>query len=280
MRIMLVGELGQLGIDLKIALFELHEVIGFDINSLDITKFNETINTVNSMKPDLIINCAAYTNVDACEENIDLAYKVNAIGARNLAVAALETNSKLLHISTDFVFDGCTDKPYLEFDTPNPLSIYGKSKLAGEDLIRQICPRHYILRSAWLYGKNGNNFVKTILKLGQEKKKVRVVDDQIGSPTFTKDLISAITEVIKTDAYGTYHVTNDGHCSWYEFTKKIFEYAGLQGIEVLPISTEELGRPAKRPQYSVLRNFMLEAQFNYKMRNWEDALKDYFTTCE
>jgi dTDP-4-dehydrorhamnose reductase len=275
LKILVTGANGQLGTDI-IKHFNKDEVYGYDVDVLDITDIKQVVDLVKQIKPELIINCAAYTNVDGCEQNEELAYKVNAIGARNLAVAALETNSKLLHISTDFVFDGCTNKPYLEFDTPNPLSIYGKSKFAGEELIRQICPRHYILRTAWLYGKNGNNFVKTMLKLGQEKKTLTVVDDQIGSPTFTEDLIGAISEVIKTDAYGTYHATNNGFCSWNEFAKKIFEYAGMQEIEVLPISTEELGRPAKRPQYSVLRNFMLEAQYNYKMRNWEEALKEYF----
>ena len=279
MKILVTGANGQLGTDI-IKYFNQDEVFGYDVDVLDITDIKQVLDLVKQMKPELIINCAAYTNVDGCEENEELAYKVNAIGARNLAVAAFETNARLLHISTDFVFDGCTDKPYLEFDTPNPLSIYGKSKLAGEELIRQICPRHYILRTAWLYGKNGNNFVKTMLKLGQEKKTLTVVDDQIGSPTFTEDLIRAVAEVIKTQAYGTYHATNNGQCSWNEFAKKIFEYAGLPGIEVLPISTEELGRPAKRPQYSVLRNFMLEAQLNHKMRNWEEALKEYFTIKE
>jgi dTDP-4-dehydrorhamnose reductase len=275
LKILVTGANGQLGTDI-VKYFHKDEVFGYDVDVLDITDIKQVVDLVKQIKPDVIINCAAYTNVDGCEEKEELAYKVNAIGVRNLAVAALETKAKLLHISTDFVFDGCTDKPYLEFDKPNPLSIYGKSKLAGEELIRQICPRHYILRTAWLYGKNGNNFVKTMLKLGQEKKTLNVVDDQIGSPTFTEDLIRVIAQVIKTDAYGTYHATNNGHCSWNEFAKKIFEYAGLQGIEVLPISTEELGRPAKRPQYSVLRNFMLEAQFDYKMRDWEEALKEYF----
>lgn len=276
MKILVAGARGQLGIDIVNTLSDKNEVSGFDIDTLDITNINNTLNVVREINPDLIINCAAYTNVDGCEANVDTAYKINALGARNLAVAALETKSRFLHISTDFVFDGNTDNPYTEFDIPNPLSIYGKSKYAGEEFIRQICSRHYILRTAWLYGKNGNNFVKTMLKLANEKKTISVVDDQIGSPTYTNDLIKAIEIIIHSEAYGTYHTTNDGQCSWNEFAKKIFKHAGANEVVVNAISSEELKRPAVRPKYSVLRNYMIEMQFDYYMREWEEALKDYF----
>lgn len=276
MRIFVTGAKGQLGRDIVKVLGEDNLITGCDVDTLDITDIDSTIKAVVASKPDLIINCAAYTNVDACEENIDTAYKINAIGARNLAVAALKTNARLLQLSTDFVFDGETNKSYIEFDKTNPLSIYGKSKLAGEDLIREICPKHFILRTAWLYGKNGNNFVKTMLRLSEDRKELKVVNDQTGSPTNTEDLIQAIKLISNSEAYGTYHTSNNGQCTWNEFAKKIFHYAGIQGMVVNPISSEELNRPAARPKYSVLRNYMLELQFGYYMQDWEEGLKNFF----
>lgn len=276
MKILVTGASGQLGVDVVSTLSGKNEIIGCDADILDITNIDIAVKFVREISPDLIINCGAYTNVDGCEENVDLAYKVNALGARNLGVAALESSSRLLQISTDFVFDGNTDSAYTEFDMTNPLSVYGKSKLAGEEMIRQICPKHYILRTAWLYGKNGNNFVKTMLKLAVDRKTISVVHDQIGSPTSTNDLIGAIEKIITTDAYGTYHTTNNGKCSWNEFAKKIFKLSGNQGMEVLPITSEKLDRPAIRPKYSVLRNYMLELQFDFYMRDWEVALEEYF----
>jgi dTDP-4-dehydrorhamnose reductase len=276
LKILVTGAKGQLGIDVVNTLSKGNIVIGTDVDTFDITNIDSTINLLRETKPDLTINCAAYTNVDGCEENIDTAYRVNALGARNLAIASLETGARLLHISTDFVFDGNTQTPYIEFDDTNPLSIYGKSKLAGENFIKEICPKHFILRTAWLYGKNGNNFVKTMLKLSKEKKVLNVVDDQIGSPTFTVDLISAMELIMTTQAYGTYHVTNNGEGSWNGFAKRIFEYAGIEGMVVNPITSKELNRAAERPKYSVLRNYMLEMQFDYYIRDWEEALKAYF----
>lgn len=276
MKILVTGSKGQLGIDVVNALSKEHEVIGHDGDTLDITDLPAVMNYTCELKPEIIINCAAYTNVDGCEENIDLAYRVNAIGARNLAIAANNVGAKLLHISTDFVFDGSGNVPYIEFDRAQPVSIYGKSKFAGEEFIRNHCPRHFILRTAWLYGKNGNNFVKTMLKISKERKVLTVVDDQFGTPTFTEDLVKSIQFILETEAYGTYHATNNGQCSWNEFAKKIFELSGETDVTVLPISTEELNRPASRPAFSVLRNYMFELQFGYYFRPWEDALKEYF----
>ncbi|WFD11390.1 dTDP-4-dehydrorhamnose reductase [Tepidibacter hydrothermalis] len=275
-KILVTGSKGQLGIDLVNILSDEYYVIGLDKEKLDITNLDDVVNTVKTIKPDIIINSAAYTNVDGCEENIDLSYKINALGARNLAIASLETNSRLVHISTDFVFDGEKNNPYIEFDKPNPLSIYGKSKLSGEEFIKEINPKHYILRTSWLYGKNGNNFVKTMLRLSKENKILKVVNDQRGTPTHTKDLVDVINMIIKTDAYGTYHASNEGDCTWFEFTKKIFKLANITDIEVLPITTEELNRPAKRPKYSVMNNYMLELNFNYKLKHWDESLKQYF----
>lgn len=274
MKILVTGSKGQLGIDLMASLTGRYDVCGYSRDEMDITDIDCTVKKVRELNPDIIINCGAYTKVDDCEKNVDLAYKVNGLGPRNLAVAALETNSRLLHISTDFVFDGKKNQPYIEFDNPNPLSVYGKSKLAGENMIREICPRHYILRTSWLYGKSGNNFVKTMLRLAETRDTIKVVDDQIGTPTYTMDLVRAIGMLIATDAYGTYHATNNGQCSWNEFARRIFEISG-RNVEVLPISSEEFGSPAKRPKYSVLRNYMLEMQFGYNIRDWEDALMEF-----
>ena len=274
MNVLLMGARGQLGVDLTAALSPEHAVTAWDVTELDITDLDAVIRAVRAQKPDLILNAAAYTDVDGCESHQELAYRVNAIGPRNLAIGALETDASLLHISTDFVFDGETDTPYLEFDPVNPQSVYGKSKLAGEQAIREISPRHYILRTAWLYGHNGHNFVKTMLRLAGERDSISVVNDQVGTPTTTADLIEAIKAVMGSGAYGTYHATCEGACSWYDFAVAIFDYAGVS-VKVEPTSTEALGRPAKRPAYSVLANFMLENQLHVSLRDWESALCAY-----
>lgn len=275
-KILVTGSKGQLGVDLVNILSKEYHLIGLDKETLDITNLYYVMNTVKNINPYIIINSAAYTNVDGCEKNIDLSYKINSLGARNLAIASLENNSRLVHISTDFVFDGKKNEPYIEFDKPNPLNIYGKSKLLGEQFIKEINPRHYILRTSWLYGEYGNNFVKTMLKLGKENKVLEVVNDQRGTPTYTKDLVKVINMIIKTDAYGTYHTSNEGECTWFEFANKIFEIADMKNIEVIPITTQELNRPAKRPKYSVIENYMLALNFDYKLNPWEYSLNQYF----
>lgn len=275
MKIFIAGVKGQLGYEIYHLLKDKETVIGVDIEDLDITDAFSVHRIIATEKPDVVINCAAYTNVDGCEERLDLAFKVNAVGAQNLASACLENNSKIVHISTDFVFDGKKQEPYIEFDEVNPLSVYGKSKYCGEKLVREICPRHFIVRTAWLYGINGNNFVKTVLRLAKEKDKLTIVNDQHGTPTYTKDLAVSIYNLIQTTNYGIYHISNRGECTWYDFTKKIFELAGINNVIVHPITTEELGRPAPRPKYSVLRNFMLECTIGDSMRDWEEALIDY-----
>lgn len=275
MKILVTGAGGQLGVDVVNFLASNHEVIGLNRHRLDIANLDRVINTVKEVRPDIIINTAAYTNVDECEKNIDLAYKVNSIGAKNLAIAALESNSQLLHISTDFVFDGEKSSPYLECDITNPINIYGKTKHQGEDMVKEICQRHYILRTSWLYGKNGSNFVKKMLELSESNKTLKVVDDQIGCPTYTKDLVNVIELVITNQAYGTYHVSNNGECSWNTFARKVFELTARKDIAVKKILSSELNRPAKRPKYSVMKNYMLELQFDYKMRRWEEALSEY-----
>ncbi|SET21495.1 dTDP-4-dehydrorhamnose reductase [Natronincola peptidivorans] len=276
MKVMVTGAKGQLGVDLVNKLSLKHDIMAADKEDLDIIDLDQVMKAVRNLKPDVIINAAAYTNVDGAETEVDLAYRINCVGAKNLAIAALEYGGRLLHISTDFIFDGRKNTPYTEFDATNPLSVYGKSKLAGETCIKEICNRHYILRTAWLYGEHGNNFVKTMLRLAENNKTLKVVDDQIGSPTYTKDLVKVIEKMITTDAYGTYHASNAGACSWNEFAKKIFQMKEIKDIEVLPITSEEFNRPAVRPKYSVMENYMLKLQLDYEMRHWEEGLKEYF----
>ena len=274
MKILLMGAKGQLGVDLTSALISGHDVTAWDVDELDITDLDAVIEAMRALKPDLILNAAAYTDVDGCEAHEEMAYRVNAIGPRNLAIGALEAGAGILHISTDFVFDGEKGTPYLEFDETNPQSVYGRSKLAGERAVWEITPRHYILRTAWLYGPHGHNFVKTMLRLASERDTVSVVDDQVGTPTATADLIEAVMAVMGSEAYGTYHATCEGACSWYDFAVAIFRHAGVS-VKVEPTTTEALGRPAKRPAYSVLDNFMLRHQRHVTLRDWESALCAY-----
>ena len=274
MNILLLGAKGQLGVDLVSVLGGDHDLTAWDVDELDITDLDAVVGAARAIKPDLILNAAAYTDVDGCESHEELAYRVNALGPRNLAIGAMETGAGILHISTDFVFDGEKKTPYLEFDETNPQSVYGKTKLAGEQAVREITPRHYILRTAWLYGPHGRNFVKTMLRLASERDSVSVVADQVGTPTATADLIDAIRAVMGSGAYGTYHATCEGACSWYDFAAAIFRHAGVS-TKVEPITTEALGRPAKRPAYSVLDNFMLRHQRGVTLRDWESALCAY-----
>ncbi len=275
MRILLTGARGQLGTDFCRLLNHKHEITAWDLEELDITKLNDVLEAADTVKPDAIVNCAAYTNVDGCESNHDLAYRINVLGAKNLAIAAFEKNARLLHISTDFVFDGSKKSPYYEYDAANPLSVYGETKLAAEHAIRDICPKHYILRTAWLYGHHGSNFVKTMLKLSEERDELNVVDDQIGTPTFSEDLVRAMEATLVSDAYGMYHASNDGECSWLDFAQRIFSIAG-KTVLVKPITSQQLNRPAVRPPYSVMKNFMLENHHGLFMRQWEEALTEYF----
>lgn len=275
MKVLVTGARGMLGTDILQA-FKSNEIIGLSREELDITNLNDVLSTVRSIKPDVVINCAAYTKVDDCETNVELAYKVNAIGPRNLAVACEENNCALLHISTDYVFDGTAHTPYKEDAMTNPLGVYGKSKLAGEQFIRELCTKFYIVRTSWLYGKNGPNFVETMLKLAQTHLELRVVHDQIGSPTVTKDLAEAIYNLIQTPAYGIYHLTNSGTCSWYEFAREIFDIKGIN-VKVNPITTEEFPRPAPRPKYSVMDNFCWRLQGMEPLRDYKVALKEYLS---
>ncbi len=248
--------------------------VGF---ALDITDIEKVMTFVGRHKPDVIINCAAHTNVDKCEEEWDLAYRINAIGPRNLAIAAESIGAKLIHVSTDYVFPGDGFVPYTEFDAPGPNSAYGKTKLAGEQFVQQFCKKYFIVRTAWLYGE-GKNFVKTMLRLAEDHDSVSVVCDQVGSPTSALELARMIRQLESTDNYGLFHGTCEGSCSWADFASEIFRLAG-KSTKVNYITTEEYrrGNPAsaRRPAYSVLENYMLRLTGDYRMADWKDAIWEY-----
>jgi dTDP-4-dehydrorhamnose reductase len=274
MRILVTGGQGQLGRAFQsLAAASVHEIITVDKAQMDITRQADVFSTVTQMAPDIIIHCAAYTNVDHAEQECDIAYKVNVIGTQNIAAACLQQTIKLVYVSTDYVFDGVKQQPYTEFDATNPINVYGKTKLAGEKLAAAICPRLFIARTAWLYG-DGPNFVRTILKLAGEREFLTVVNDQTGTPTYAVDLAQAILTLVATEAYGIYHMTNSGSCTWYEFAREILLLAGLEK-EVRPLTTAEFNRPAARPQHSILRNYMLELTIGDPFRPWQQALREY-----
>lgn len=250
-------------------------LINTDVAELDITDIKKVMEFVSDKKPDVIINCAAHTNVNLCESQWDLAYKINALGPRNLSIAANSIKAKMIHVSTDYVFDGTADTPYNEFSPVAPLGAYGKTKLEGENFVRQFADRFFIIRTAWLYG-DGKNFVKTMINLGKEKGEVGVVADQIGSPTSAKELAKAIHVLEPTDNYGVFHGTCEGYCSWADFAEKIFELSGMD-VKVNRLSTDEYPTPAKRPAYSVLDNYMLRLTTDFTFAEWEDALKEYIS---
>lgn len=273
-KVLITGANGQLGRELTKQLRDKKvELILTDEGELDITKSSIVYFKVKDIKPDIIINCAAHTAVDKCETQKDMAYKINTIGSKNLAEAAYCVGADLVQVSTDYVFDGEGSKPITEFDTPNPQSVYGSSKLQGEILVRELNPKSYIVRTGWLYGE-GNNFVKNIINLSKTNKSLKVVNDQFGTPTSTVDLSRVIIKLLEEKNYGTFHCTSKGETTWYDFTKEIFKIKGIN-TEVIPCNTEEFPRPAKRPKYSVLQNYMLELTTGDTTRNWEEAIKEY-----
>lgn len=273
LKIAIIGSKGQLGKELQDVLYNNYQLFTYDLPELDITDLAQVKKIIFDDKPDIVINCAAYTDVDGCESNEHLAYKANALGPKNLAVVTAEIETRLVHVSTDYVFNGKDMVIYREDSKTDPINVYGKSKLLGEKFVEKFNPRHFIIRTAWLYG-DGNNFVRTMLRLAREKKELSVVDDQIGSPTSTTELARVIKELMITEYYGLYHGTCQGKCSWYEFAKKIFEIKGID-IKVKKVTSEEFKRPAERPKFSVLDNFMLELIKLNLFKEWEEALFDY-----
>jgi dTDP-4-dehydrorhamnose reductase len=269
--ILVVGANGMLGQDLMALLGDRAE--GVDIAEIDITSPESVLSVVGARKPDVVINCAAYTDVDGCESNTETAMAVNGEGVGYLAMACRDIGALLVQVSTDYVFDGGKGTPYLEDDAPHPLSVYGESKLAGE-MNAAFTPEYLIVRTQWLYGLHGKNFVETMLRLGAEKDELTVVDDQIGSPTWTVDLARAIIALIDSGCRGIYHAANAEYCSWNDFARAIFEEAGLT-VAVKPMTTTELNRPACRPLYSTLECGKLAADTGFQPQPWRSALRDY-----
>lgn len=248
-RILITGANGQLGQALQHQYAD-HEVSAWDLQDLDISQFEEVRKALEQLRPQMVINAAAFTQVDEAEINQETAYRSNALGPKNLAVVTEDLHIPLVHFSTDYVFDGRLTRPYHEFDRPNPLGVYGHSKLAGEEAVRVANPRHFIIRTAWLYHTIGKNFPNTICRMA-EQEVVKVVSDQYGSPTFAPHLARAMVRLIETAAYGTYHLAGSGGTSWYAFTQALYKALGFQ-TSLVPVATAQFPRPAKRPAYAVL----------------------------
>lgn len=285
MKILITGASGQLGSQLinifnkgKSEIGEIpqelkgSEVIGKNSHELDITDFDKVRNTIREIKPDVVINAAAYTNVDACETNQDKAFNVNALGAKNLAIACEDIEAKIVHISTDYVFNGVGSKPFNENDEHSPQSVYGKSKSMGDNFVREFSSKYFIVRPSWVYGYSGKNFVYTILNTAKEGGSLKVVNDQRGNPTNAEDIAHHILKLITTEQYGIYHCSGHGECSWYDFACKILELAKVSCI-VNPCTTDEYPSATKRPAYSSLDNERLRNTVGDEMRNWQEALK-------
>lgn len=269
--ILVVGANGMLGRDLMACAGS--DARGIDIDQLDITSLEDTLQVLSDLKPDTVVNCAAFTNVDGCETDIETAMQVNGEGVAHLAIATRAIDARLVHISTDYVFDGRKGEPYVEDDAPHPLNVYGESKLAGE-MNAVFNPRHLIVRTQWLYGVHGRNFVETMLRLAGEQDELTVVDDQTGSPTWTVDLAQAILALLKGEHTGIYHAANSGYCTWNEFARAVFEEAGIDRV-VKGMTTEQLNRPARRPLYSTLDCSRLEHDSGFCFQPWRAALKEY-----
>lgn len=255
------------------------EFIFCNSTELDITDSNNVQNIFDKYKPNFCINTAAYTAVDKAESEPEKAYLINLVGAKNLAAACNQYNATLLHISTDFVFDGSKKSPYTEIDLPNPAGVYGQTKLDGEKAVQEICAKHYIIRTSWVYSQFGNNFLKTMLRLASEKDSLSVVNDQIGTPTNAVDLAAVLITIIQNSIqhptknnYGIYNFSNEGHCSWYDFAQKIFEFSNSK-INLQPIATSGYPTPAKRPAYSVLDKSKIKEVFGIDIMDWKQSLK-------
>jgi len=274
--ILITGSNGQLGNEMRIVSEKYPDYQYFftDIEELDITNKTAIDNFVAQNKIDFIVNCAAYTAVDKAENDVEFCYKLNRDAVKNLAEVASKYAAKIIHISTDYVFNGTNYIPYTEEDTVNPLGIYGKSKLAGEEVLRETCADAIIIRTSWLYSSFGNNFVKTMLRLGKEKDTLNVVFDQIGSPTYAADLAQAIMSIISSNRWlsGIYHFSNEGVCSWYDFTKAIHRLTEIS-CKVSPIESKDFPTPTRRPNYSVFNKAKIKSCYNIEIPHWEESLE-------
>lgn len=275
MKILLLGHKGMLGSDLLTQMRLHHEVVGMDKEEIDITSADDCAKAIEDTAPQIIINAAAYTNVDGCETAKDECFAVNAETVKNIAEASRKKNIRIVHFSTDYVFNGAGKSPYKEDDECDPINTYGASKLAGERYLQTLAQNYILIRTAWLYGANGKNFVWTILEKAKTTSRLTVVDDQLGSPTHTKDLAAAVDQLLAKDAQGIFHVTNRGTCSWYQFAVKILQEAGIDDVEVSPMKSDQLQRLAKRPAYSVMSMQKFIQTTGKAMQPWQLGLQDY-----
>jgi len=282
MKILITGAKGQLGKKIIDILGTKNQLVLTDTDNMDITDPDIVNKVIKENKPDYIIHCAAYTQVDKAEENVELCRKVNSIGTKNIATAAKKYDVKLIYISTDFVHDGKKKTPYSEEDKPGPISVYGLTKFEGEEFVKKICDKYYIIRVSWLFGElpqkhTGTNFVEIMLKLAKEKPFIKVVNDQIGSPTYTGDLVSVISKIIdQSPEFGIYNFSGNNPCSWYDFAKEIFAQTHTH-IDLRPITSAEYPQKAKRPLYSYLDKSKIKKALNIKVRGWKEMLTEYLS---
>ena len=280
MKVLVTGVKGQLGHDVMNELARRGmDAVGADREMMDITDRASVAGVIKAAAPDAVIHCAAYTAVDAAEDNEELCRRVNAGGPRNIAEVCKELDIKMVHISTDYVFSGQGERPWEPDDKREPQSVYGQTKYEGELAVQELLSKYFIVRIAWSFGINGNNFVKTMLRLSKDHDTVRVVNDQFGSPTYTRDLAKLLVDMVLTEKYGVYHATNEGCCSWYEFACAIFKEAGIS-MNVIPVTTEEYGAKAKRPANSRMSKEKLTEMGFEKLPPWQDALKRYIRLLE
>lgn len=275
MKILITGGHGQLGRDAAERLRDHYEVFAFGREELDITNEEVVNSCIRRLSPDIVLHTAAHTQVDQAEQEFESAYRINAIGTRNVAVAVDAIGAKLIHISTDYVFDGRKETPYIEFDHVNPINVYGKSKLAAEEIVQRFCRRHFILRISWVYGKHGKNFVKTMLDLAKKTDVLKVVYDQVGAPTYTADVIRFTEQLFDTELYGIYHASNSGNCSWYEFAKAVFEEFNINGITVNPVDSSEFPYKAARPHNSRMEHLAIRLNNLVDLPHWRDGLRRF-----
>ena len=281
MKVLVTGVKGQLGYDVVNELTKRgHESVGVDIDEMDITDGEACRRVITEAAPDAVIHCAAYTAVDAAEDNMELCRKVNAEGTRNIARVCAGLDIKMMYISTDYVFNGTGERPWEPDDHREPLNVYGLTKYEGEIAVEQNLQKYFIVRIAWVFGVNGKNFIKTMLRLGKERGAVSVVDDQVGSPTYTYDLARLLVDMIQTEKYGRYHATNEGLCSWYEFACEIFRQAGMDEVQVSPVSSEQFPAKAKRPFNSRMSKEKLSENGFERLPSWQDALGRYLKALE
>jgi len=274
-KVLVTGVGGQLGYDIIKKLEERHiDCIGTDREEFDITDLETAHRFITNYMPDAVIHCSAYTAVDKAEDEPKLCHLVNAVGTENIAKICKEIDAKMIYISTDYIFDGTKDGYYEVNDIPNPINVYGKTKLAGEKIVQEILDKYFIVRISWVFGINGNNFVKTMLRLGKERSELNVVADQIGSPTYTADIAPLLIDMIQTDSFGIYHATNEGECSWAEFAEEIFRIAGMN-VKINHITTDDYPTKAQRPMNSRMCKDSLVNYGFYKLPSWRIALKKY-----